>query len=219
MNPNVYENCPFPIFVGGTDRPTWRKLQPQWLALHKHTTSRQQQQSRVSVSSPRSSIVVLSSVAPFCKCLITVILPLLLDLPTIGSSESDDLRDPQTKLLSETWNNRGATTNSLWHVLECGIQCIRLCCMWDSTCESMSRFFSDPHEGTRMCGLCRHKTGNTSDDMIDHGDKIVNEMVTMINGRRKRKRQSIEGDRFGVADLMLVVVRTPVLLKWVLISD
>ena len=38
----------------------------------------------------------------------------------------------------------------------------------------------------------RHKTGDKSDDMIDHGDKIVNEMVTMINGRRER--QSIKGD-------------------------
>ena len=64
-------------------------------------------------------------------------------------------------------------------------------------------FGSDLQEGTRMCRLRRHKTGDTSDDMIDHGDKIVNEMVTMINGRRER--QLTKGDRFRVADLMLTI--------------
>ena len=64
-------------------------------------------------------------------------------------------------------------------------------------------FGSGMHEGTRKCRLCRHKTGDKSDDMIDHGDKIVNEMVTMIN--RRRERQSIKGDRFMVVDLMLTI--------------
>ena len=64
-------------------------------------------------------------------------------------------------------------------------------------------FGSGMHEGTRKCRLCRHKTGDKSNDMIDHGDKISNEMVTMINGRRER--QSVKGDRFRVADLMLTI--------------
>ena len=38
-------------------------------------------------------------------------------------------------------------------------------------------FGSDLHEGTQMCRLCRHKTRDTSDHMIDHGDKIVNETL------------------------------------------
>ena len=64
-------------------------------------------------------------------------------------------------------------------------------------------FGSGMHKGTQKCQLCRHKTGDKSNDMIDHGDKIGNEMVTMINGRRER--QSIRRDRFRVADLVLTI--------------